>query len=65
MKKIRHPSPPRNRSDSQPDLFSWQSAVITPPSLAARKLARRFGLTLSTAITVARLAGVGSEMEAR
>jgi len=48
----------------QPDLFSWQPArVFNSTPIVVLKLARRFGLTIPHAITVARLAGLsGSEV---
>jgi hypothetical protein len=51
---------------SQPDLFSWRSAPIlhTAPT-SVRKLAQRFGITVPHALVIARLAGLGIEMEAR
>ena len=53
---------PRNQSEDLPDLFSWHVTTITPDR-AARKLVRRFGFSLATAATVARLAGIGSAVE--
>ncbi len=46
-------------------LFDWRPAILTPPTRAARKIASRFGLSLVHASTVAGLAGLGFEEEAR
>lgn len=50
----------------QPDLFMWRPVpVLSAAPIAARKLAQRYGITMSHAIVVARLAGLGIETEAR
>jgi hypothetical protein len=58
MKTIAIHSRDRNRS-LEPDLFSWRQ---TPPRNASRvavHIAKRFGLSLDHASTVAQLAGFG------
>jgi hypothetical protein len=43
-------------------LFDWHaSTVLNATPIAARKLAQRYGITIAHAVTVARLAGLGSE----
>ena len=51
-----------NNPNVLPDLFSYRVAV-PQPNRVAEKLARRFGLTLDHAATVARLAGLGSAVD--
>lgn len=47
-------------------LFDWHpSPALNAAPIAARKLAQRYGITIPHAIIVARLAGLGIEMEAR
>lgn len=53
---------PVNRN-TDPDLFSWRPVVLVITPVAVRKLASRFGLSIAHAATVARLAGIGSEVE--
>jgi hypothetical protein len=55
----------RNISAAQPDLFSWRPLPSSPTPRAVRKLAQKYGLTIAHATTVARLAGIGAETEAR
>lgn len=52
----------RNNPNDLPDLFSYW--VATPqPNRVVQKLARRFGLSIDHAATVARLAGLGSAVD--
>jgi hypothetical protein len=55
----------RNQRSTEPDLFSWRPAVVQPATRAARKLAARYGLSLAHASTIAKLAGLGIDGEAR
>jgi hypothetical protein len=51
---------PRNiHKTDQLDLFHWCQPPIQCAPVAARRLARRYGLSIAHAVTVATLAGVG------
>jgi hypothetical protein len=44
-------------------LFDWRpSPVLNAQPFAARKLAKRYGITIAHAVIVARLAGLGTEV---
>jgi hypothetical protein len=52
-------APPRN---NHPDLFDWyRERELRRTNHAARRIAKRYGLTLHHAAAVARLAGIDQE----
>jgi hypothetical protein len=56
------PHPADSRKATQLDLFSWVSpGPVSKPDWSAARIARRFGLSVETASTVGRIAGIGSE----
>lgn len=59
MQNLRPKSRTRNSLSYQLELFSWRAPVVNASSRAAQKLARRYGLSLAHANTVAYLAGIG------
>lgn len=64
MKKVAIHSRHRNHYLScglQLDLFAWRPTPPRNDSRAASILARRYGLSVDHAITVARLAGIGGD----
>ena len=58
MTKIAILAQDRNRS-TELDLFSWREAPPRNASLVALHIAKRFGISLDHASTVAQLAGFG------
>jgi hypothetical protein len=57
---------PKNAIDFQSSALSPRlSAVVQPATRAALKLAARYGLSLAHASTIAALAGLGADREAR
>jgi hypothetical protein len=58
MKKLAILTRDRNRS-IEPDLFSWRQSPPRNASRATLHIAKRFGLSLDRAGTVAQLAGFG------
>jgi hypothetical protein len=63
-KYITHRSSIRNQRTAEPDIL-WRPVLIQPNSRAARKLATQYGLILAHASTIANLAGLGINGEAR
>lgn len=56
----------RKSPSSELDLFSWSPTILhTSPTRAARKLAARYGWSLAHASTIALLAGLGNNGDAR
>jgi hypothetical protein len=48
--------------NQQLDLFDWhRDRELRRSNWAARRIARQFGLPLHSAVTISRLAGIGSE----
>ena len=46
-----------------PDLFDWhRERELRNANLAARRIAKCYGVTLSHAVTISRLAGIGPEV---
>jgi hypothetical protein len=46
---------------THPDLFLWRPTIRNAAPLAVRKLAARYGISITHATTVAALAGIGPE----
>jgi len=53
----------RARNYAQPDLFEWdRERELRRSNWAARRIARKFGLPIHHAVTIARLAGIEGEL---
>jgi hypothetical protein len=62
MTNLRRRALARNTSRAQLDLFSGRPTIRNAAPFAVRKLAKRFGISIAHATTVAALAGIGPEV---
>lgn len=61
MERISQRAPQRNTLECPPDLFAWSRERDLWQHPGARRIARRFGLTIATAATIAMAAGLDCE----
>jgi hypothetical protein len=53
----------QSQRNYHPDLFDWRrEQVLRHSNPTARRIAERYGVTISQAATIARLAGIGPEV---